>query len=374
MRIGIDGRLYRLGTAGIGRYTQELVKNLLEIDRENQYVLFLTSADYLECRLSYPNLQKVLAPFPHYSLAEQTKFWRFLYKQNLDLMHFTNFNHPILYRKPYVITIHDLTLMFFPGRLHKSQIKKFAYQQILRDAISHAKKIIAVSEHSRQDIIRYLKAEPEKVIRIYEGVAFSKAKADERIFKKCNITQPYVLYVGRWNSHKNILAAIGAISLLNKEFSKKENTKGVQLVLAGKRDEAFPEIPQMIEKLNLQEKVIITDFVSDEELTALYQKASCFLFLSLYEGFGLPALEAQSFGVPVIAARRSSLPEILENSAILVEPTNLEDIAGAIKKVLQNQALRKSLKRLGLRNVSRFSFHQMAEETLKVYKEAVGKH
>jgi len=371
MKIGIDGRLYRSGVAGIGRYTQELVKNLLEIDKENSYILFLTPADMSECLLSAPNLEKVVAPFPHYSLAEQTKFYRFLKRFDLDLMHFTNFNHPIRYRKPYVVTMHDLIMYFSRGRTKRGKFTRGICRYVIRDAARHAKKIIAVSKYSREDVIKHLGADPEKVAAIYEGVAeqFIKVNTEEaeKVLQKFNIKKPFILYVGRWNEHKNVIGAIGALALLNKEMSN----GGVRLVLGGKRDQAFPEIPKTIAKLGLTDKVIITDFLSDEELAALYQTAECFIFPSLYEGFGLPPLEAMRYGLPVVSSNRTSLPEVLGEAAVYVDPLNVSEMADALFKVLTNKKFAESLARLGLRQVEKYSFRKMAEETLAIYRDAI---
>jgi len=171
MKIGIDARMYGSGFTGIGRYTYELIKTLAEIDSDNEYVIFLRKEAYDAFEPPNERFTKVLADFPHYSFAEQFGFNSLLNKTKLDLMHFCHFNAPILYNKPYIVTVHDLTLSFFPGKKMNSFWHRMAYRKVLKSVTKKAKKIIAVSEHTKKDLQKMFSIPDEKIIMIYNGVS-----------------------------------------------------------------------------------------------------------------------------------------------------------------------------------------------------------
>ena len=164
MRIGIDCRFYDLQNAGLGRYTSELVRNLLKLDKKDEFILFFNRDNADQFKSRQKNAEKVVVDIPHYSLAEQFKLPGILKKHRLDLMHFTHFNHSIFWLGPSIFNVHDLTLSFFPGRGFNNPLKKFAYELTLRSALGKGKKIIALSKNTKDEIVKYYKVDPDKVV------------------------------------------------------------------------------------------------------------------------------------------------------------------------------------------------------------------
>lgn len=376
MRIGIDCRMFSTHFTGIGRYTYELVKNLEHLSTtdteasKHQYILFLNDPEYSAFTPISPNFKKILVNAPHYSLKEQTTFLRILNKENIDLMHFTHFNVPLRYKKPFVVTIHDLTHSIFPGRKMRGLPYRIAYKAVIKNAVMKAKKIIAVSENTKQDLIKMLQIPQEKITVIYEGTnaeykRLSQQQKDDALTslkKLYNISQPYLLYTGVHRYHKNLPRLIRAF---DKVLEKYQN---LQLVITGKEDPLYPEAKQEINRLHLQNKVIYTGLVSEDDLVALYNLSEAYVFPSLYEGFGLPILEAFACGTPVVASKVSSIPEVAgKGNAVFFDPENENDMAYAIISLLADKKLQAELIDRGFERIKDFSWEKMAKEILSVY-------
>jgi len=374
MKIGIDARMYRSSVAGIGRYSQNLIKNLLSIDHKNRYILFMTDEDAREFRSLNNKNQNVkikITNIPHYSIAEQTKLPQIIAKEKCDLVHFLNFNYPVRYKGKFLVTIHDLTLFFYPETAKETgPIKRVAFRLVMSRACKNSAKIIAVSKNTKDDIIKYFKTDPDKIVVIPEA-------ADDKVFiepsKKLiqNLKSTYhfahfpiILYVGQWRPHKNIVGLIEAFSKLKKKIPSK-------LVIIGKIDPKHKSVQETIDKLNLKSDIVMPGFVSNEELAAWYKIASVFVFPSFYEGFGLPGLEAMAAGTPVVASKTSSLPEAYQDAAIYFDPGNSSEIADKIELVLEDDSLRQDLIKKGKAQVAKYSWKRTAEETLKIYKEVI---
>jgi glycosyltransferase involved in cell wall biosynthesis len=372
MRIGIDARMYSTAFTGIGRYVYELVKNLTEIDKKNEYVLFMNKPEYDEFEPPNKRVSKVLVNARHYSFAEQTRYLRKLWRKKLDLIHFTHFNAPILYRGKSVVTIHDLTLSFFPGKKMNSWTHRKAYEMVLNRSAKHASSVIAVSQHTKKDLIDVTGVDSAKIEVIYEGVDEQfKPRPDKDaikdLIKKYGITKDYILYAGVWRSHKNVVNLIKAFALLREDAGFEP-----QLVITGADDPHYPEVKRTVRELGLEHSVIFPGLVPEDELVALYQAAHVYAFPSLYEGFGLPPLEAMRCGTPVVASKSSCIPEICgEDNALFFDPLDPEDMANTIRKLWLDEDLQKDLRDRGLRHSKKFDWRKMAEETLKVYEEAV---
>lgn len=368
LKIGIDCRMFSSAFTGIGRYTYELTRQLFEIDQTNEYILFFNPPEFEKFTPPNPRIKKVLVNARHYSFAEQTIFLQKLLRENLDLMHFTHFNAPILYFKPCVVTIHDLTLSFFPGRKMTSTLHRAAYHITLRAAVTKAKHIIAVSNYTKKDLQKLFKISDEKITVTYEGVNQKFCPLPQEEIQK--ITQKYIptvtsyiLYTGVWRSHKNVTALIKAFYLLK----EKENLD-IKLLITGREDPCYPEIRELAKQLNLENDIIFTGIVDDTELPALYSGARAYIFPSLYEGFGLPPLEAMQCGTPVATSRASSIPEICgEENALYFDPYDINDIARKIHQICTDETLRQKLIENGLNHVKKFSWKQMAAETLEIY-------
>jgi glycosyltransferase involved in cell wall biosynthesis len=369
MKIGIDARMYSASFTGIGRYVYELTQHLFELNNDNEYVLFMNSPLYETFEPPNDRVRKVLVNARHYSWEEQVKFLKLLNKEKLDLMHFTHFNAPLLYRRPSVVTIHDLTLSFFPGKKMTSFIHRMAYHWVLSSVVKRSKHIIAVSKNTKNDLIKLLKTPDSKIEVIYEGVAKEFHQMEppsiQPFLKTHGIIGEYLLYTGVWRSHKNLVNLLKAFALL----LKKETFKG-QLVITGRDDPFYPEVKETIQALNLQGSVILAGLVPEKDLIALYNGARVYVLPSFYEGFGLSPLESMACGTPVAASNTSCIPEICgEKNARFFDPKNPEDMANTIFSIWNDDSLQAMLKTNGLSRVQDFSWKTMTETTLKVYNK-----
>lgn len=368
MKIGIDARMYGSGFTGIGRYTYELVKNLAEMDTENEYVIFLRKEAYTKFSIPNERFTKVLADFPHYSFAEQISFLSLLNKAKLDLMHFTHFNAPIFYNKPYIVTIHDLTLSFFPGKKMNNFIRRFAYRLVMKTVTKKAKKIITVSENTKKDLQKIFNVPEDHIKIIYNGVnpEFSEKSETSRpdLMKKLGLQKPYFLYTGVWRNHKNVTGLIKAFAELNQELGNQYD-----LVITGRHNPSYKEIPDIIKEMKLEDSVHLVGMVSEDDLKALYQYALAYVFPSFYEGFGLPPLEAMQCGTPVAASNTSAVPEICgEGNALFFDPYNVSDIKEKMRSIATDASVRQNLVNNGFERVKFFSWEKMTGEVLGVYK------
>jgi len=380
MRIGIDARFYGLIGKGLGRYTQKLIENLEKISVEsgnfsNEYFIFLGKENFNDYIPKNPNFHKILAPYRWYTLLEQICMPKILNKYNLDLVHFPHFNVPFLYRRKFVVTIHDLILLQFPTVRGTTlnpifyKIKFWAYRFIIWSAIKRAKKVITVSNFTKKELLKYYKNDlsEEKIIVTYEaGSDWEEnekniSSNDLEILKKYGILKPYLLYVGNAYPHKNLERLILA-------FSRIDLAQKYQLVLVGKIDYFYEKLKKLARNKNI-ENVVFLGYITDEILSLIYRKSEAYVFASLYEGFGIPPLEAMSKNVPVISSNHPCMKEILEESAYFFDGKNEESIAEAMKKVLEDEEIRKDLIEKGLQQIKKYSWKKMSQETSEIYQK-----
>lgn len=357
-RIGIDARL--LQETGPGRYLRNLIENLGEIDRHNEYFILLLKKD-LNLKTS-KNFHKVEADFRWYTMAEQIELPKLLKKYNLDLVHFPHFNVPILYSGKFVVTIHDLIHQHHS--LNRSsthslpiyQLKKLAYRKAFSTALKKSQKILTVSEFVKTQLIDEWKINSDKIMVTYEGV-------EEKFFKKfksdLNIKPPFILYIGNAHPHKNVEGLIKAFLNLRKSYQY------LSLVLIGPNNFFWDRIKQAYN----QKDIHFTGPLSDPEYIGLLRGATCLVQPSFEEGFGLPLLEAMAAEVPIVSSKAGSLPEIGGQAAVYFDPTNLEEMENKVSSVLNNQKLRQELINQGKDRVKQFSWKKMAEQTRAVYLE-----
>jgi len=370
MKIGIDSRLYSSRFTGIGRYVKELVDRVVRHDPENEYVLFFNEPEYSQYELPAPNVKKVKVNAKHYSVQEQTSFLQALNAANLDLVHFTHFNAPVLYTKPSVVTIHDLTLHKFPGQHKHSAFHKLAYRATIRTIAKKATRIITVSEHTKKDTVELLGVGAEKISVIYEGIApLFRPVTDDAVMStalaKYGIQKPYFFYTGAWREHKNILHLVRAFNI----FRNHADTQ-VKLVLGG-ATESNPyadEVRASISELGLSQHVITPGHIDEVDLPALYSGAVLFAFPSLYEGFGLPPLESFACGTPVVCSDVTSIPEMCGDAAEYFDPTDIQSMARALNIVFESETRQAKLVQAGLKRAKQFSWEKMAEETIALYQ------
>lgn len=368
-RIGIDARMYSSSFTGIGRYTYELISELIKTDTLNTYVIFLNEPEYSAFNITAPNVEKVCVNAKHYSLQEQLSFPIKLYKAKLDLVHFTHFNSPILYFGKQVVTIHDLTLSYFQGKKMTSLIHRLAYHLSVWSVTKKAKKIIAVSKNTKLDIEKLLHIPSSKIQVVYEGASSSFTRIQDEIQlnavrKKYNLTKPFFLYAGVWRTHKNVLGLLKAFHILRTEYNL-----DMDLVITGRKDPVYTEVPDTITTLGLADRVHLVGLVSQEDLNLLFNAANTYVFPSFYEGFGLPALEAFSVDLPVASSNASCLPEICgEGNATFFDPHSPEDMAKKLYETATDDTLRKKLIAGGRKRLLDFSWTEMSKETLEIYQ------
>ncbi|MBT4547100.1 MAG: glycosyltransferase family 4 protein [Candidatus Magasanikbacteria bacterium] len=372
MKIGIDCRMFGSGF-GLARYTEQLVKHLLEIDLENQYILFFRNENVKEfVAVSNKNVKIVIADIPWYSWAEQIKFKKIIRQQKVDLMHFPHWNVPLFYNDPFVVTVHDLIMYHYPrpeattlGPI-KFWIKDRLHRIVLGHAIKKAKHIIVTSEFTKQDIHDTLKVSNDKMITTYQApfsYNISSLKDNEFVLQKYGIKKPYVMYVGTAYPHKNIEGLLNA-------WLKFQELHGdeYQLVLVGKENYFYQRL--LVQQATHEIKnFVYTGFVEDDELSAIYLQSSLYVFPSFYEGFGLPPLEAQDHGVPVVSSNASCLPEVLGDSVLYFDPNSPDQMADMIHKALDDEGVRSELKQNAKENLKRFSWEGLAEKTLDLYRK-----
>ena len=369
MRIGIDARFYGLGSAGLARYTQELLSELGKLQNEHTFVVFIHPEDAKQ----FPKNDKfelIETKTKHYTVREQLLFKREVDKARVDLMHFTNFNHPILYKGPFVITIHDLTLLRHAGKSWAAAAKVPVMRTVLRSAFRRAIEVVTISEYQKRLIIEGFHPDPTKIRVVYNGIdqrfsAVHMSNAEKEGFRQQKTDgSKYIMYAGQWRQHKNLVRLLKAFEQIRRHHDLK-------LVLVGKVDPAFPIIPQTISDLGLEKNVILTDFVEDDELLNYYNAAEVFAFPSLAEGFGFTPLEATAAGVPVASSSAEPMPEILGDAAVYFNPRSTEDMVDGIESLLVDKGLRKQLIEKGAERVKQFSWQMTAKKMLVVYERAL---
>jgi glycosyltransferase involved in cell wall biosynthesis len=372
-KIGIDIRMLGTRHGGIGRYVSELVLHLLQLDKENQYFLFYNYKAVQEADLavlqSHKNVRLVKTGINHYSLAEQLSLPKLLYKLDLDLVHFPNFNAPIFYQKPFVTTIHDVVHHQLGGGSKRRLVHFLAYQKVIAASVGKARKIITVSQAAVEEIKKYFKIEASKITVIYEG---SSLKADVEpgqvlaVKNKFLLPRPYFLFVGVLERKKNLVNLTGG-------FDQFLGTGGpnMDLVIVGKADRHYPDIRQQAMDIKHKDNLVFTDFVEDEDLKALYQGAFAYVSASLHEGYGLPGVEAMAFGLPLVVADTAVFNEIYDDAAVYFDGQNPRDIADKLRFVVKDELYCQKLRKASLRRSKIFSWKTAAEQTLGVYKDCL---
>jgi glycosyltransferase involved in cell wall biosynthesis len=384
-RIGIDARFYGPVGKGLGRYTQEIVDNIIKLDEVNEYVIFLTQANFDQFICDGERVTKVLAKVRWYTLKEQLVMPWLLTKARLDLVHFPHFNVPFLYFGKFVVTIHDLILIKYPTVRATTLspwlywLKNWAYRGIIWLAVHRACEIITVSKFTKQDILKHFSIPSDRVKVIYEGVAnlakdrdslFAKKSHDKEALLRYNISKPFLLYVGNVYPHKNL-------ERLLKVFGKIRNKQpDLRLVLVGKGDYFYEQLKIKATKMSLWQTgpnspIVFSGYVADDDLEILFKEAIAYVFPSLYEGFGLPPLEAMAKGCAVVSSDRSCLPEILGEAALYFNPEDEADMETKINKIINDDSLRNKLIIKGYEQAKIYSWWECARATNAIYKKVL---
>lgn len=364
--IGIDARMIR--HSGIGTYLGNLLGEIPGAGPRAEEIRLFGESEKLRPFAKDFTVCEYDAPI--YSLVEQVSLRRL--SGTVGLWHSPHFNVPVRCASRLVVTVHDLIPWIFADR-YFSKPKKLYFEFMMKVIRRKALRVIAVSNHTRNDLVRLFGFREERIRVIHEGVSgeFQPVRDGNRLRaagKKYSFPEGkgFFLYLGLLKPHKNVGLLVRTVKNLRKAGKLAE-----KLVIVGKKDVKYPESAKNIEEICSDEDVIYIPSVEPQELAVLYSMATCFVQPSLYEGFGLPVLEAMACGTPVIVSDRASLPEIAGDAALCFEAESEESLAKALLEVSGDPRVREALVTKGFQRVRKFSWKRMAEETLEVYKEAL---
>ena len=390
IHIAIDAR--RIRDFGVGTYIRNLVRVLAKIDLQNKYTLVRTPGEVHEFEDLPANFSTLICKEPKRTAWGQFRFSMFLKRLAADVYHVPLNIVPPGMPKPYIVTIHDLgNVLFGPRGGWRDNLNIYR----LRRGLLRADCVIAVSTATRRDLENLVVIPPGRIKTIYNAPdpTFSERPSPaiacvgeegfqyppdmQRILDRYQINYPFLLYAGRTNPRKNIPRLIEAFAVVRGELETDPVYKDLRLIVIGDEISKYPRVRHAVIQSRVEHSVRFLGFVPIETLRIFYQAAAAFTFPSLYEGFGLPPLEAMACGTPVITSNVASLPEVVGDAAAIVNPENVFDIARGIREVLLDQTLRSRLIRRGFEQSKRFSWEQSAEQVLSAYVEVArtrGRH
>lgn len=371
MRIGIDYTAAVRQGAGIGNYTRELVRALAALDRANDYVLFAAAGGQpLADRGWPPNFRTRSVPLSDRALAIlwhrlQLPLWVELATGAVDIFHSPDFVLPPVRRAKTLVTVHDLSFIRYP-QCADANLRAYLNKVVPR-SVHRADLILADSHNTKDDLTELLGVERDRIEVVYPGVEERFRPIEdqallERVRKRYNLPPRFILGLGTLQPRKNFTRLIEAFADLRFAICD------LHLVIAGGKGWLYEEIFATVERLGLEDKVVFTGFVADEHLPALYNLADLFVFPSLYEGFGLPPLEAMACGRPVVTSNASSLPEVVGEAGLMVEATDVEALAEAMQRVLEDNALRVRMIAKGVEQATKFTWEKAAAKLLSLYE------
>lgn len=376
LRIVIDAR--HIKDFGIGTYIRNLVHGLAGIDRENHYIL-VTSHGGLEQLAGLPaNFLAVAYDRPDSDIRDQIAFPMFLRHFSADLFHIPLNVVALAMPQPYVVTVHDMGSLLFevqPG------VRRSVRRYQFRRGLLRAEKVIVVSGATRRDVETLFGIPPQRIRLVYnapdpkftersqETAPAAHAGELGRILERYQINYPFLLYAGAIRPQKNIPRLVEAFAVVLRDLETHPVYKNLRLIIIGDEISRYPAVRRAVIQTRLEDTVRFLGFVPFDTLHAFYEAAAAFVFPSLYEGFGLPPLEAMASGTPVVCSNISSLPEVVGDAAVLVNPENVFDIARGIREALTDEALRARLICDGYRQARSFSWQSTSRQVLDVYQE-----
>ena len=386
MKIGVNALFLQTPASGSGQYLIHLLNALAEIDQQNEYILLgATLQENPPLRSPWERFPYQVSPVPTLARSNENiekLVWEQLTgpqaarKAGVDLLHVPYFAPPLFPRTPTVVTIHDVIPLRLP--LYRAGARVEAYMRLVARAASKATLIITVSQHARQDIMDVLHVPAERIRVIYEAAGdeytpVTDAATLATARGRYGLGEQYIFYLGGLDQRKNVLQLVRAFAHLYRQL----DNPSLQLFISGNPEKKineplFPDPRPVAAELGVADKIIYR-FVEEEDKPAVYSGASLFVFPSLYEGFGLPPLEAMSCGAPVICSNRTSLPEVVGDAAISVDPDDIQAMAEAMRSVLTDSTLRDNLRARSLQRAAQFSWRKAAKETLAVYEEALAR-
>lgn len=373
VRIAIDIR--RMTEFGVGTYIRNLARTLGRLDQETEYFLIGAPAKVAEIDPLPENFQAIPATAPENSIQGFREFRRALRFLSCDLAHIPNlFSVPRFLSCPYVLTVHDM-LDHMTRTGQQSGFWGALQMQMTGKVLRNAERIFAVSNFTRSEISRAYDVPTERIEVVYNAIdeRFLRGHATDAdrdlIAERYQVTYPFLLYAGRISPHKNVVRMIEAFSALKTELEKEQLYPDLKLIIIGDDLSGNPDLRRTVVRSGVQNDVRFLGFIPIEVLRIFYDSAKIFVFPSLYEGFGLPPLEAMAHGTPVVTSNVSSLPEVVGNAAVLVNPENVFEIMRALHRVLVDKALRDRMKDRGYQQATKFSWELSVRRVLDVYRQ-----
>jgi glycosyltransferase involved in cell wall biosynthesis len=373
VQVAIDIR--RISDFGVGTYIRNIVRALSRLDRQGKYHLIGSPEKAKEIGPLPANFHTVALAEPDTSARGYFGFRTILRRLDCDLVHIPHlFWMPRALPCPYVMTVHDVLEHMSRTRDH-SGTRRLLHFQLTRRVLLGAARIFAVSQFTKSELEKLFSIPADKIEVVYNAVdeRFMRGHASDSdralIAQRYQVTYPFVLYAGRISPHKNLVRIIEAFSALRTELDKDNKYPDLKLIIIGDELSKNPDLRRTVIKSGVQNDVRFLGFVPVEVLRIFYDLAKVFVFPSLYEGFGLPPLEAMVHGTPVVTSNNSSLPEVVGNAAVLVNPENVFEIMRAMHRVLLDQGLREKMKRRSHEQSQRFSWESSARRVLQVYQE-----
>ncbi len=364
---------------GIGTYIRNVVRTLARLDRESKYFLIGLPAKVAECGPLPPNFHAVPLPGTDNTLRGSLEFRAIVRRLGCDVVHIPHlFWIPRGLPCPYVVTVHDL-LEHMYGAHNGSSLRRSLHFQLTRRALSKAARVLAVSQFTKSEIEKLFAIPGGRIEVVHNAIdeRFLRGHASpadhELIAQRYLVNYPFLLYAGAIRPHKNVVRIIEAFSALKTELAKEHLMQDLKLIIIGDDLSSHPDLRRTVIRSGVQNDVRFLGFVPIEVLRIFYDVAQVFVFPSLYEGFGLPPLEAMAHGTPVVTSNTSSLPEVAGNAAVLVNPENVFEIRRALHKALLDSALRARMEQRGYEQAQRFSWMTSVERILEIYREVAGK-
>jgi glycosyltransferase involved in cell wall biosynthesis len=373
MRIAID--IGRVNEFGIGTYIWNLVRNLSQLDDRNEYLLAGTDRNFHELGPLGPNFTQFIQSDRTGSWREQLSLTLALGKRKPDVVHIPHHDCPFMMPGRLVVTIHDCVHVKFPPE-NLSRLRRYELYWRTKRAVESASQILAVSNSTRDDLLNIFNLDANRISVVHNALdeRFSAEKngTDRKtVLERYQLHDPFILYSGRIRPHKNIHRLIEAFAVLKSELRDDEHYRNLKLIIIGDELSRHQYLRLTVVRSGVQQDVRFFGFVPKSTLQVFYQSAALFAFPSLYEGFGLPPLEAMASRTPVLASNTSSLPEVLGDAALLVNPENVFEIARGMKSILMEDALRARLVERGMTHISKFSWATAARQVIEAYKRAV---
>jgi glycosyltransferase involved in cell wall biosynthesis len=369
VRIGIDAR--KLHDFGIGTYIRNVLQNLARLDQQTEYVVLCRADDTAFAASLGENFRGVVETSGNYSVSEQIRIPLALRRERVNLFHAPHYVLPPLVRCRSVVTIHDCIHLMFPQYLPNRFALAYARASIGL-AARRSTRVLTVSESSKRDILRFVDVPPEKIDVIYNGYdeRFGIEPPEEvmtRVRERYQLHDPFVLYAGNVKPHKNLERLIEAFDIV-----RKRGLDHLKLVLIGDEISRYAALRRAVHSHQLHKYVRFLGYMPHETLAVLYRLAGVFVFPSIYEGFGLPPLEAMASGTPVVTSNVSSLPEVAGDAAVLVDPYQSIAIADGIERVLCDEPLRRELRAKGLIRTRQFSWDASVRRVREIYAQVLG--